>query len=208
MLNAAAWQPDTRASLGVAVAALLFLLAGFAALFSATPKLKLSRDHDAAVEQLVLTAPIVPPFPRRLHHRMPAPVTPPPLPQIAVPVLPPLAAPYGFTTEDYLNELNRQSAAALRNKVTAGDLQRNLGKVTENPALPDNQGYRTVDGDKIARSGNRCAQIQTVQGSPSPTNRIAIAEPTACPGGSPDAGQDIGQALDAWASKQHRSPPP
>jgi hypothetical protein len=57
----------------------------------------------------------------------------------------------------------------------------------------------------VVRSGDRCAQIHTVQGSPSPTNKIDIAEPLpACPGTSK---QDMGKALQDWADK-HRPPPP
>lgn len=205
--DSGAWHPDTRASLAGAVAAALLVMAGFFALFSAAPILKLSHDTQSPIERLMLAEPVPPPPAPRL--RVPShtpPVTLPLLPSAWPPLLAPVTAPGGFTQQDYLDERARGNAAALRAKVMGSDLQRVLGKPTEKQALPDNQSFRSIDGQKIVRSGGGCAQIQTVQGSSSPTNRINLAEPTGCPG-VPSEQEEMAKALQDWADK-HRPPPP
>ena len=118
-----------------------------------------------------------------------------------------MTGPDSFSLQDYLDERAKENATALKNQVTGGDLKRNLGKSTEQQALPDNQSFRSVGGQKIVRSGSGCAQIQTVQGSSSPTNHVDIAEPTACPGEAPDVSQEMGKALGDWAKKTQQSQP-
>src|SRR6185437_15395131 len=150
-----------------------------------------------------------PPPARLPRHRAPARTLPSAIPlrdQAWPPLQPPVSLPETFTAQDYLEERAQQGAAALRDKVMGTDLQRELGKAKEMPALKDNQSFRTAGGDKVVRSGDSCAQVHTVQGSPSPTNKIDIAEPTGCPGGSPDAGSEMTKAVQDWAKKQ--SPPP
>jgi hypothetical protein len=188
----------------------MLVVGGFATLFIAAPKLRLPRDIESSPERLVLSQPISAPPTRRPRHKVLAPVPRTQQLQNISPSLPvPFAAPLPFIAQDYLDERGQQNAAALRDKVTAGDLQRNLGKAIPKPALSDNQGYRTAGGQKLVRNGDDCAQIQTVQGSSSPTNRAYIAEPTDCPGATPDAGQEMGKALNEWAKKvqQSKSPP-
>ena len=114
--------------------------------------------------------------------------------------------PEALSVQDYFQERAQQGAAALRDKVMAKDLQRNLGKTEDMPALRDNQSIPTAGGDRMIRSGDSCAQIHTVQGSPSPTNKIDLAEPMArCPGASD---QDMGQALQDWVKKLRQAQPP
>jgi hypothetical protein len=193
------------------VAAALLLMAGFAALFSSAATFKLSQPAPGVREVLVLAEP-TPVAPRPAPRiRTPRPVLPVQLPELQrLPPLPPapVTGADRFSLQDYLDELAKGNAAALKDQVTRSDLKRNLGKSVVQEALPDNQGFRSVGGQKIVRSGGRCAQIQTVQGSSSPTNRIDIAEPTDCPGGTADASQEIGKALDDWAKKAQQSPPP
>jgi hypothetical protein len=203
------WRPDTRASLGGAVAASLLVTTGFVALFTVAP-FKLPQSAPAVREELILAepTPAVPPPRSRARLARPAlPVALPELQRMPPPAPLPLTSPDSFSLQEYLDERAKDNAAALKDQVTRSDLKRNLGKQADKSALPDNQSYRSVDGQKIVRSGGGCAQIQTVQGSSSPTNRIDIAEPTDCPGGSPDASQEMGKALDDWAEK-HRAPPP
>ncbi|HSN18218.1 MAG TPA: hypothetical protein VLV87_08400 [Gammaproteobacteria bacterium] len=206
-----AWRPDARASLAMAAAAALLVMAGFAALFSAVPGLRLSQDADRVREQLLLAEP-APSVPTR-HRRAPERATPArvPLLRSAWPPLPaPITAPDSFTSRDYLDERAREGAAALQQEVMGSDLRRNLGKPAERQALPDDQGYRSIDGQKIVRSGGKCSQIQTVQGSSSPTNHIDIAEPMGGCAGAPSEQEQMSKALDDWAKEQHASnlPPP
>jgi hypothetical protein len=205
------WRPDGRASLAAAAVAGLLAMTGFAALFSSAVPIGLSQSAPGVREVLVLAQP-TPRLPRPIPRaRAPRPELPVQLPELQrlPPVLPaPLMGPDSFSLQEYLDERARENAAALKDQVTGGDLRRNLGRSTGNEALPDNQGYRTVDGQKVVRSGDSCAQIQTVQGSSSPTNKIDIAEPLAsCPGASD---HDMGKALDDWAKKvrQSQQPPP
>jgi hypothetical protein len=204
------WRPDVRTSLGGAIVAALLVMAGFAALFSAVPPLKLSQPAPEVREELVLAeATSVPPRPRP-RVRVPRPSLPVQLPELqrmAPPVPEPIQATDSLSLQDYLDERAKENAAALKDKVTGSDLRRALGKPTEKQALPDNQSYQTIDGQKVVRTGGGCAEIHTVQASPSPTNHVDIAEPTDCPGGSPDASQQMGKALEDWAEK-HRAPPP
>jgi hypothetical protein len=138
-----------------------------------------------------------------------------PLLQSAWPPLPvAVSAPGGITPldylQDYLDGRARSNATAVQGKVMGKELQRALGKPTEMPALRDSQSFRRSDGQKVVRTGDGCAQIQTVQASPSPTNHVDIAEPIDCPGGTPDASQEMGKSLDDWAKKlqQSQAPPP
>ena len=207
------WHPDLRASLSLAAAATLLVMAGFAALFSTVAPFKLSQTSPSVREVLVLAEP-TPRVPRPIPRaRIPRAVLPVQLPELQR--LPPLpqATVTGrdsFSLQDYLDERAKAGAVALKDQVTASDLKRNLGKSTEQQALRDDQGFRGVGGQKIVRSGGSCAQIQTVQGSPSPTNHVDIAEPTSCPGESPDASQEMSKSLDDWAKKarQSQSSPP
>ena len=206
------WQPDVRASLALASGALLLLTALFVALLT-TP-----------LRQYFGPAPR---FPERMVFRLPAPdvmrsprVRPPPpraagLPLKPLSPLPPLprpvttSIPSGDVIQDYLRSQQPGVAERLRTQVTGGDLTHELQKPAgEMPALRDDQSFRTTGGDKVVRSGDDCAQIHAVQGSSSPTNHIDIAEPTACPGGTPGASRDMGKALDDWARKVQQSRPP
>ena len=201
-----AWRPDARATLALAAAAALLVSAGFALLFSSAVSIRLPQPATPLREQLVFSAP---PQLRPIHRRPARTSTlPEPVPireQLWPPLQPPISVPEAFTAQDYLRERAELGAAALRDRVTGGDLKRSLGKAADVPALQDNQGYTTAGGDKVVRSGDSCAQVHTVQGSPSPTNKIAVAEPmAACPGASK---QDMGKALQDWAEK-HRAPPP
>lgn len=208
--SSGAWRPDIRASMGGAIAAALLLMAGFAALFSAAAPFKLSQSKPSVREVLVLaeqTPTVSRPVPRA---RVPRPVLPVQLPELQR--LPPLApapvtGPDNFSLQQYLDERAQDNAAALKDQVTRSDLQRNLGKQVDKPALQDNQSFRSVGGQKIVRSGGGCAQIQTVQGSSSPTNHVDVAEPTPCPGATPDASQAMGKSLDDWARKAQQSQP-
>jgi hypothetical protein len=202
-----AWRPDARTTLGISVVAASLLMAGFAALFSSAASIKLLQPIATVPERLVFAAPPLPrPMPRQ---RAPALSRPAPIPLVEQPwppLQPPISLPQAFTAQDYLKERAQQGAAALRDKVTGGDLRRDLGKVSDVPALRDNQSIPVSGGDTLVRSGDSCAQVHTVQGSPSPTNKINLAEPRAsCPGVS-DKDKGIGRALQDWAEK-HRPPP-
>ena len=202
-----AWHPDARATVALAAAATLLVSAGFALLFSSAVSIRLPQPATRLREQLVFSAPS--PLPRPVHrHPGRTSTLPEPVPmreQLWPPLQPPISVPGAFTAQDYLRERAEQGAAALREQVIGGDLKRSLGKATDMPVLQDNHGYVTAGGDKVVRSGDSCAQVHTVQGSPSPTNKIAVAEPlSACPGASK---QNMGKALQDWAQK-HRPPPP
>lgn len=206
------WRPDARASLGMAAAAALLVMAGFIALFATSPRFNLSRNAERPQEeQLVFAAPppSLPPRPiLRSRARMPTPAANLPLAQSAWPPLPePITAPGGVNAQDYLDERKQQNAQALKDKVTGSDLKRNLGKQIETPAISDNQAYRTIDGQRVERGGGGCAESQTQQGSSSPTNHFEVARPITCPG-TPDTSQQMGKALEDWAKKAQQAHPP
>lgn len=204
--NGAAWRPDTRASFTLAAVATLLVMGGFAALFASTTSIKFLQPTASVAERLFFAVP-QPPRPP-LRRRAPTPSPPAPIPmldQAWPPLQPPISLPEAFTVQDYLRERAQQDATALRDKVTGNELRRSLGKSADQPALRDNQSIPTAGGDRVVRSGDSCAQIHTVQGSSSPTNKIDLAEPmSSCPGTSD---RDMGKALQDWAEK-HRPPPP
>ena len=207
--DSGAWHPDTRASLAGAVAAALLVMAGFTALFSAAVPFKLSSPAPSVREELLLAEPTPVPPKARPHVRMAHPALPVQLPELQrMPPPVPLRAPDSFSLQDYLDERGKGTAAALKDQVTGSELKRDLGKQGEKPAISDNQSYRTVDGQKVERSGGGCAESQTEQGSSSPTNHFEVARPISCPGGTPDASQQMGKALDDWAKKAQQAPPP
>lgn len=204
-----AWRPDTRVSLGVTVAATLLVMTGFAALFSSATSIKFLQPTATVRESLVFAAPQSPPPRRILRSRAPVLSMPAPIPMLEgawPPLQPPVTMPGGFTTQDYLQERAKDDAAALRDKVTGNELKRDLGKATDMPALHDNQSVPIAGGDRLVRHEDSCAQVHTTQGSPSPTNKIDLAEPLAsCPG---DSKPDMGRALQDWAEKHRPLPPP
>jgi hypothetical protein len=198
-----------RASLALASGTLLLLTAIFVALLT-SPLRQYFSPASSVPEQMVFRLPM-PDIVRSRTVRPPPP--PAPGPQLkSLSPLPPLhesvitSVHSGDIIQDYLRSQQHDVAEKLRAKVIGSDLARELQKpVIETPALRDNQSFRSVGGDKVVRSGDSCAQIHTVQGSPSPTNKIDLAEPmSACPGASE---QDMDKALHDWAEK-HRPPPP
>lgn len=204
-----AWRPDARASFALAVVAALLVMIGFAALFASATSIKFLQPTMTVPERLLFAAPLLPRPLFRRHGPAPSRRAPIPLVDQAWPPLqPPISLPEAFTAKDYLKERAQQGAAALRDNVTGNELRRDLGKAADMPALRDNQSLPVAGGDKVVRHGDSCAQIHTVQGSPSPTNKIDVAEPGACPGGSHDASQDMSKALEDWAEKHHPPPPP
>lgn len=208
--SSGAWRPDARASLGGAIAAALLLIAGFAALFSAAAPFKLLQPAPSVREVLVLAQPasrVSRPIPRARVQRPVLPVQLPELQRLPPFAPVPVTGSDSFSLQQYLDERAQDNAAALKDQVTRSDLQRDLGKQVDKPALQDNQSFRSVGGQKIVRSGDGCSQIQTVQGSSSPTNHVDIAEPTACPGEAPDASQEMSKSLDDWAKKARQSQP-
>src|SRR4051812_36267856 len=98
MQNAVAWNPDSRASLALAATMLMLVMAGFAALFSVAPKLKLFQDTERNPERLVLAEPMpVSPAPR---HRVLTPLPPMPLLQGSRPtLLAPMVLPHPITSQ-------------------------------------------------------------------------------------------------------------
>lgn len=209
--DSGAWRPDARVSLGSAAVAVMLVTAGFTALFSAA-SFKLMQPAPAVREELVLAEPVPDLPPPRARPRLARPRLPlalPELPRMPPPAaLAPLPGPDSFSVQDFLDERAKSNAAALKDQVTGKDLQRNLGKQTEKPAISDNQSYRTIDGQRVERGGGGCAESQTQQGSSSPTNHFEVGRPITCPGSTPDAGQEMGKALQDWADKHPVPPPP
>ncbi|HEX6549612.1 MAG TPA: hypothetical protein VF117_02985 [Gammaproteobacteria bacterium] len=92
-------------------------------------------------------------------------------------------------------------------------MDRNLGRslnrpVKAAPALEDNHAFRNIDGKTLIRSGNLCGSVETLQMSPSPTNKASVGSFTPCPG---EYQPSLGDQLLDWAKqKQEKSalPPP
>jgi len=90
-------------------------------------------------------------------------------------------------------------ATQLKPKVTASGLTKALETPpATTPALRENEGFRSVDGQRVVKMGDSCGEIHTVQASSSPTNRVDVAMPLACPGTHEPT---MGERLRAWAEK-------
>lgn len=147
-------------SFGLAAVAAVLVTVGFAALFASATSIKFLQPTATISERLLLATS---PSPRPLRQRnVPAPPLPAPIPlvdQAWPPLQPPISQPESFTAQDYLKGRAQQNAAALRDKVTGGELRRSLGKATDIPALQDNQSFRTAVRARAGWSRVGCAAV-------------------------------------------------
>lgn len=201
------WEPNPSASFALALLAALLATIAFLILLH-QPELSAMRS-DAVSIVLLKHAPMGQNVQKPQHH--PAASSPKPhvthaLPEPAV-KLPALAQ--GLDLGIPPLSANPPAFDAPR----AAPVDRNLGRslnlpVKAAPALQNNHAVRNIDGKTVIRSGNLCGSIETLQMSPSPTNKASVGRFTPCPG---EYQPSLGDQLLDWAkNKQEKSalPPP
>jgi hypothetical protein len=199
---AAGWEPDRRASLGLALAAGGILCLAFLGLLyrpvtgSRPAFLSLSVIHAAS--QLHATRP------QRAPAAAPSSLTPQPL----VP-LPPIP---GFTL------LQQQVDSAVRDTVLGGqsgpflmppaqkydELDRALRARDKPWTLQQGESYRNESGDTIVKSGGGCAAMHEVQVTPGGAKAL-VGFAVSCPG---EDQPSMADALAQWAEKRAALNPP
>jgi len=200
------WQPDPRASLALAGCASLLLAAAFIALLNSPMRWQQDMKAEQVRESLLLESPVSHSTVSKQRLPMPAPAALRSLPDVRLPLreIAPVSLPAGEVLQDYLDDRQQGMVAQLKPKVTASGLTEALqAPPITMPALGEEQGFRSVDGERIVKMGDDCGEIHTVQASSSPTNRVDIAMPLACPGTHEPT---MGERLLAWAEKAS-SPP-
>ncbi len=202
------WQPDLRASLGLALACAVILFYSFLGLLH-----KPAAPDMGALMSLSLVA--SPPAPAKAHLRKSVPKATTPAVTVAPPhveVLPPAIN---------LATLQQQVDAAVRetaqSQQDAGlfllppverydELNKALRALPKPGTLRDGDGYRSLYGQTIVKSGDHCIAEQEVQVSPTGAKAIVGFAGT-CPGGYHPSMAD---GLAEWAKKvaQGNLPPP
>ncbi|HET7649947.1 MAG TPA: hypothetical protein VFL15_04530 [Gammaproteobacteria bacterium] len=200
------WAPDRRASLPLAALATLLALCGFVLLLMqpAPPRVRpdsvsillLAAAASDQAGQRHKPAPVAAAVHRVSHPLRRLQHDPAPLqraPGRPDPGLPPLpsAAP-AFLQPRPARE--------------SGELARTLNAPRKlAPDLQDRDGYRSAAGEAVIKSAGECGRVQTIQMSPSPTNKATIGFLTDCPG---EYQPTLGEQLLKWAETKPRPAPP
>jgi hypothetical protein len=202
------WQPDLRTSLGVALACAVILFYSFLGLLHkpAVP------DTGALMTLSLVTSP---PAPAKYHARKSAPKPTTPVVTATRPHVEALPPAINLAT------LQQQVDAAVRetaqSQQDAGlfllppverydELNKALRASPKPGTLRDGEGYRSLYGQTIVKSGDHCIAEQEVQVSPSGAKAIA-GFAGACPG---EYHPSMADGLAEWAKKvtQGNPPPP
>lgn len=201
------WAPDRRVSLPLAAIATLLAMCGFVLLLvqPAPPRVR----PDTISIQLHAVAESKQPVQRHERARVVTAVhgvsNPLKVPQ---PVLPPTE--YAASGLD-LGLPSSPSATPVFLEPKPNRASRVLARTLNArrkpaPDLQDGDGYRSAAGETIIKSGGECGRVQTIQMSPSPTNKATIGFFTRCPG---EYQPTLGEQVLKWAdTKQKNLPQP
>jgi len=195
------WQPDRRASLGLALAGAAILCLGFVAL--------LYRPAGGAPPAFLSLSVLHPPVVRK-----PAPRSRPSLsvPVMSTPVpltpLPPL--PNSIPLQEQVDQAVRMEVSADRGGAFLAPARPDdpLSQALQAPERPgtlkEGESFRTNYGDAIVKSGGGCTSLQQLQIGPVAKAQIGFM--VACPG---ERKPTMADALSEWASKRAaQSAPP
>lgn len=200
------WQPDLRASLGVALACAVVLFYSFLGLLHEP-----TAPDTGALMSLSLVA--SPPVPVKAHPRMSVSKAVAPTVTIAPPHVeaPPPAV--------NIATLQQQVDAAVRETVQSqqdaglflvspveryDELNKALRALPKPGTLRDGEGYRSMYGQTIVKSGDHCTAEQEVQVSPTGAKAI-VGFMVACPG---EYQPSMADGLAEWAKKVAEGNPP
>ena len=202
-----AWRPDPRASLTLALGVAVILCFAFVGL--------LYRRATATNNPALLSLSVVHTSARKVS--LPHVIRPPVAeasPLIPPPPMEPLPPVPGFIL------LQEQVDAAVRDTVLSGlstgpflmppaqrydDLDRALQAPSKPGALRDGEGYRSLYGDKIVKSGDGCAAMEQVQVGPAAKADVGFIVP--CPGGyRPNMADQLAEWADKRAQLEQQPP--
>ena len=102
--------------------------------------------------------------------------------------------------QDYLRS-EKLEGVFLQPEPKEYELDRTLRAPPRMETLKDGEGYQSVDGEKVARSGDTCSEQRDVQVGPSPSNQVMLAFSVPCPGAYRPTMAD---ELSAWAEGERR----
>lgn len=71
--------------------------------------------------------------------------------------------------------------------------------------MQDGDAYRNAAGETVIKSAGECGRVQTVEMSPSPTNKATIGFLTHCLG---EYQPTLGEQLLKWADTKQKPAPP
>jgi len=104
----------------------------------------------------------------------------------------------GGVLQGYLQDRQQDMEMQLQSKLMGSELAKALQTPADTLALREGQGFGSAGGVRVVKMGESCGEIHTVQASSSPTNRMDIAMPLACPGTHEPT---MSERLRAWAEK-------
>ena len=200
--RAEVWQPNRGASASLAVLATALVVAMLISVIKARPG---SIDIAAPVVQrltLTVTAPQSELKPRSKRLNVPAATLKP------LSVLEPVVAsiPPSIDWQQQAQTV-LDSMVFLPNRVQVSPLQQALSAPRKAGTMQDGDSYQTASGGVMAKMGDTCTEMRSVQVGPSPTDRATVAFPgQACAG---DDQPTMAEQLAEWADqekKKHQPP--
>lgn len=198
------WRPDRRVSLSLALVSALLAVCGFvlllrqpalthsqaaaisirphAALPNRQPALRVLRSRSGVISKLITVKPLrpIPSAPPDLASRL----------DLNIPA--PAPGSPSFLPES-VQPMDRNLAQALNAPLSPWS------------DLKEGHGFTGEHGQTIIKSGSVCISMQTIQMSPSPTNKATIGFLVPCPG---EYQPTLGERLLDWAEKHAAAQPP
>ena len=196
--SGAGWQPDPRASLGLAVGAAALLCLAFLGLLyrpaagNRPALLTLSVIHSPAAKQ---RAP-------RANPELLAPTMA--LPPVLTP-MPPLPGP--IFMQEQIDQVVRESVVGSQRGPFLPPVPSELSRALQAPEKPgtlkEGESYRTNYGDAIVKSGSGCTSLQQLEIGPVAKAQIGFM--VVCPG---ERKPTMADALSQWADKRAQATAP
>ncbi len=194
------WQPDPRASLGLAFAGSLLVCLTFLGLLYRP----VTGSHPVLFTLSVIHAPAAQARAPHVRPQLSAPAAEP------LPVLAPLPPIPGFILlQEQIDQVVRETATGgQRGPFLPSPAQSELSRALQAPEKPgtlkEGESYRTNYGDAIVKSGSGCTSLQQLEIGPVAKAQIGFM--VACPG---ERKPTMADALTQWAHKRaEQSPPP
>ena len=193
------WQPDPRASLGLAFGAAALLCLAFLGLLYRPA----TGSHPALLTLSVIHAPAARERVTRVRPQLYAPATEP------LPVLTPLPAIPGFILlqEQIDQVVGETPTGGQRGPFLPSPAPSELSRALQAPEKPgtlkEGESYRTNYGDAIVKSGSGCTSLQQLEIGPVAKAQIGFM--VACPG---ERKPTMADALSQWADKRAQATAP
>ena len=198
----AVWRPDWRTSAALAFCGTVVLFFAFVGMLEQAPP----QDARGLPLSLALdTSAVAPRTVKAVHRASPGPAR---SRAASLAAKPPVQAldPGAFqrqldeAVQDYLRG-EKPEGVFLQPEPKEYELDRALRAPPRAETLKDGEGYPSVYGVKVARSGDSCSEQRDVQVGPSPSDHVMLAFSVPCPGAYRPTMAD---ELSAWADGERR----